>query len=98
MTLRSRIGFAGSDLVTGDEESRRRAREDLRHQQRLYVAETSSWPRLDLADLRFERHYVEHVPSGERYRIVRGEVTDALYTPATAWCIREGDPVFLEPA
>lgn len=67
--------FTDADLVTGTEESRRRAREELRRQRRLHFAESSSWPRLDLADLRFGRFYVEHTPSGTRYRVVRGEVT-----------------------
>ena len=65
--------------------------------QRLHFAENSRWPRLDLADLRLERHWVEHTPTRTRYRIVRGEVMDAQFTPATAWFLRDGQPVFLEP-
>ena len=91
--------FENEALLTGDEESRRRAREDLRRQQRMHFAEGSSWPRLDFADLRFARLHVEHMPSNQRYRIVRGEIADAIYAPAvTAWFIRDGEVVFLEPA
>ena len=87
------------ELVAGDEQSRRRTREERRKQQRLHFAESSNWPRLNLADLRFERFYVEHTPSGERYRVCRGEAMDATYSPAVAWFIgTDGGPVFLEPA
>ena len=88
-----------TELVVGDDESRRRAREERRKQQRLHFAETSNWPRIDLADLRFERFVVENTRTGERYRVCRGEAMDANYTPAVAWFIgTDGGPVFLEPA
>ena len=70
--------------------------QELRRRQRLHLAESSSWPRLDLADLDFGRYYVTHTPSGKRYKLVRGEVVDAQFSPAVAWFIREGEPVFLE--
>lgn len=99
MSVRSMLGFSDADLVTGDDESRRRAREELRRQQRLRFAENSPWPRLNFADLNFERFYVEHAPTGERYRICRGEAMDTAYSPAVAWFIgTDGGPVFLEPA
>ena len=88
--------FENEGLVAGDEQSRRRAREDLRRRRRLHFAESSNWPRLDLADLRFERFHVEHTPTRTRYRIVRGEVMDAQFTPANAWYISPQGPVFLE--
>lgn len=59
--MTSTIGrFHNEELVIGDEQSRRRAREERRKQQRLHFAESSTWKRLNLADLRFERLYVEH--------------------------------------
>ena len=79
-------------------ERKRRDREELRKRQRLHLAESTRWPRFDLADLTFERYHVVHEPSGERYRVVRGEILEVQYTPATAWFIRDGEPVFLEPA
>lgn len=98
--MNSTIGrFHDEELVTGDEESRQRAREEHRKQQRLHFAENSTWKRIDLADLRFERYLVENARTGERYRVCRGEAMDASYSPAVAWFIgTDGDPVFLEPA
>ena len=85
-----------SEPVSYEEQARRRG-EELRSRRRLHFAENSTWPRLDLDDLRFERHHVEHIPTGERYRIVRGEVMDAQFSPATAWYIgSDGGQVFLE--
>lgn len=96
----STIGtFQDEELVAGDEESRRRAREERRRQQRLHFAESSNWPRLDLADLRFGRFVVEDTRTAERYRVCRGEVMDAAHSPVTAWFIgTDGGPVFLEPS
>ena len=91
------IGSIGSFADQGDVESRRRAREELRRQQRRHLAEHSNWPRLNLDELRFERRWVVHEPTGKRYRLMRGEV-DGLHTPVTAWAIgRGGETVFLEP-
>ncbi len=90
-------GFSDEEFVTGDEESRRRAREDMRRQQRLHFAESSNWKRIDLADLRFGR-IVEDTRTGERYRVYRGEVFDAVNLPVIAWYISPEGPVFLEPS
>ncbi len=60
-------------LISDEEDRRRRELEELRRRQRMHFAEHSRWPRLDLADLRFERFYIEHAPTRTRYRIVRGE-------------------------
>jgi hypothetical protein len=84
-------------LVTDDEE-RRRARAELRRQQRQRLAEGSTRRRIDLADLRFERHGVMDLRTGKRYRVYRGEVMDAMHTPVIAWAISPDGPVFLEPA
>ena len=56
--------FSDEELVAGDEESRRRAREEHRKQQRLHFAESSPWPRIDFADLRFGRFVVENTRTG----------------------------------
>ena len=90
--------FADADLVAGTEEPRRRAREDLRRQQRLHFAESSTWPRVDLADLRFGHHLVENKRTGETYRRYQGEMLDAMHTPIVAWSITPNGPIFLESA
>ncbi len=90
-------GFSDEEFVTGDEESRRRAREEHRRQQRLHLAESSTWKRIDLADLRLGR-IVEDTRTDERYRVYRGEVFDAVNLPVVAWYIRNGEAVFLEPS
>ena len=98
--MKGTIGrFHDEALVAGDDETRQRAREDRRKQQRLHFAESSNWKRIDLADLQFGRYVVENVRTGERYRVCRGETIDAAYSPAVAWFIgTDGGPVFLEPA
>jgi hypothetical protein len=48
-------------------------------------------------DLRFGRYDVEHVQTLERFRIERGEVVHALYTPAVAFYVDGEEVVFLEP-
>lgn len=91
--------FSDEALVAGTEESRRAAREDLLRQRRRHLAEGSNWPRLEFADLRFERYYVEHARTGERYRVYRGEIMSATYSPVVAWFVgTDGGPMFLEPA
>ena len=90
--------FRSTELVVDDAERRRRDREELLKRQRLQLAESSRWPRLDLEALRFERYEVVHMPTSERYRIVRGEILDAQFTPVTAWAITPDGPLFLEPA
>ena len=86
--------FENEELVAGDEESRRRARAELRVQQRERLAEHSTWKRLDLANLRIGR-FVEDTRTGERYRVYRGEL-DAQTLPVVAWYISPTGPVFLE--
>ena len=79
----SSIGrFSDEELVIGDDESRRRAREEYRKQQRLHFAENSTWPQIDRGDLRFGRFSVENTRT--RYRVCRGEAMDATYSPAVA--------------
>ena len=87
--------FDNEELVAGDEESRRRARAELRLQQRQRFAEHSTWKRLDLANLRVGR-FVEDTRTGERYRVYRGELLDAVNLPVIAWYTAPEGPVFLE--
>ena len=99
MGFRTTLGIADRELYEGDDETRHRAREERRKQQRLHFAESPNWPRIDRADLSFGRFVVENTRTGERYRVCRGEAMDASYSPAVAWFIgTDGDPVFLEPA
>jgi hypothetical protein len=85
-----------AELATGDEELRR-AREELRRRQRQHLAEGSNWKRIDLDALAFGCHGVTDARTGERYRVYRGEVFDAVNVPVVAWFIRDGQAEFLEP-
>ena len=73
----STVGTQAS-AVTNDDAQRRRQRETF--------AMKSGWPELARADLRFDRYSVVHEPSGDEYRIYRGEVDHAIGTthPCTA--------------
>ena len=90
------LGIANRELFEGDDETRRRAREDLRRQQRLRLAESSNWKRIDLADLEFKRFLVTNARTGETLRIYRGEVLDAMHSPIVAWAIGRDGPIFFE--
>ena len=71
------------------------SREDLRRQQRQKFAEHSTWKRLDVENLLFGR-FVEDTRTGERYRVYRGELVDAVDLPVIAWYVSPDGPVFLE--
>lgn len=89
--------FENEELVAGDEESRRRARDDLRGRRLLHLAENSRWRRINLDDLRFSPHTIEDCRTGEQFKRYRGELLDAVNLPVVAWYIgSNGEPVFLE--
>jgi hypothetical protein len=91
-------GFSDQTLVEGGEPERLRQRAEQRRRQRK--AACAGLTRLELRDLSFLRYgYVEHVPSGQQFRLYRGEILDTAYGGPTAfWLDADGDPVFLGPA
>jgi hypothetical protein len=67
-------GFSDQEIVEGGEDAQRRARDELRREQRLRVAMQSGWPELARADL-IPAHLglLEHTPTGDFYAVSRGE-------------------------
>ena len=86
-----------SELVAEEDERRRRARDELRRQQRMYLVENSNWRRINWDDLLFASHTIEDTSTGEEFKRYRGEVLDAVNLPITAWAITPDGPLFLEP-
>jgi len=57
----------------------------------------AGWPCLEVADLAFGRHYVEHLPSGRLYFPHRGEVEDSVYASTSAYYVTgNGNIAFLQ--
>ena len=50
----------------------------------------AGWPRLEIADLHFSRHFIEHLPSGDLFFAHRGELGDGLYTSSAAYYMSDG--------
>ena len=73
-------------------------RDALVRAQRLRTAISGPLRELKRSDVTLGRFgMVEHT-DGSTYRIVRGEVVDALFSPAVAYFVNaNGDVVFLEP-
>ena len=73
------------------------ARTQARREQRIRFAHRCGWQEIDRRHLTFEPFgAVIHEPSGDSYRISRGEI-DAEFSPVVAYFIDPaGDPVFLE--
>jgi hypothetical protein len=68
-----------------------------REEIQLEQVRKAGWPRLEKADLRFGKHFVEHVPSGDLYQPHRGEVENTVYTSASSYYLREsGQIAFLQ--
>jgi hypothetical protein len=89
--------WSDSDLVVGDEETRREAREQARRQKQLRIAMAGNWPELERSDLEFGRFFVVHTPTGDLYRIMRGEVYGGGSDRVAAFYVdAAGDAVFLE--
>ena len=68
MTRRLRVrGFSDESLIEGGEDAQRRARDDLRRDQRVRVVMNSDWPQLARDELRpaHLRGLLEHVQTGD---------------------------------
>jgi len=83
--------LGGDDLT----ETRARAREQHRRDQRLRIAMRSQVPELRRADLEPGRFGMVEHRDGTRYRIKRGEV-DEHHCGAAYYLDQTGDVVFLE--
>lgn len=89
-------GFSDEDLITGDEETRRRARAEHRRQQDLRAALRSQLPELERSRLRFERYLIVDEKTGALYGRLRG-VVDPEDGAAIAFFITEaGEVAYLE--
>jgi hypothetical protein len=91
-------GFSDQEIVEGGEDAQRRARDELRREQRLRVAMQSGWPELARADL-IPAHLglLEHTPTGDFYAVSRGEQYGEKFDTAAAFYIDPtGAAVFLE--
>ena len=72
-------------------------RDELRRCERERFAMKSGQPELKRSDLRFERFAVVHEPSGDQFRIYRGEINTGPTHPVNAFYYDEaGGIVFLE--
>ena len=99
MKLRTTLkGFSDQALIEGGADAERRARDELRREQRLRIAMTSGKPELPRSDLApAHLGLLEHTPTGEYYAVSLGEqYGEKLDTFAAFYIDRNGDPVFLE--
>lgn len=83
-------------LIMGTDESRARARAEVREARRLDTARRSAWPDLDVSDLRFGRLHVEHEPSGDLYLPMRGELSGERDRSVAAYYVLAGEAHFLQ--
>ena len=73
------------------------ARDQERRRQRETVAMRSGWPELRRADLILARFVVVHEPTGDQYRVYRGEISTGPAHPCSAWFFaQDGSVEFLE--
>ena len=61
-----------------------------REEIQLEQVRRAGWPRLELADLVFGRHFIEHAPTGDLFFAHRGEIEDSIYTSAAAYYMTDG--------
>ncbi len=97
MKLRLR-GFSDADIIEGGQDAERRARDDLRREQRLRVATQSGKSELPREEL-IAAHLglLEHTPTGDFYVVSRGEQYGEKFDSFAAFFIAaDGDVVFLE--
>ena len=89
------LGFHDEEHV--DPERQRMKREELLRQQRLYAVRRSNWEELASSEVVFARRWVEHRPTGRRFKISRG-LLDADHSGVTAYVLTEngGDVIALE--
>jgi len=64
-----------------------------REEIQLEQVRRAGWPCLDVADLVFGKHFIEHVPTGDLYQPHRGEIEDSVYTSASSYYLREGGTI-----
>ena len=91
-------GFSDADLVEGGPDAERRARDDLRREQRVRIAMQSGKPELARSDL-VPAHLglLEHEPTGDFYSPSSAEQTGEQYDSFEAFIVeRSGDVTFLE--
>ena len=62
-------------------------REDIQ----LEHVRRAGWPRLEKTDLRFGRHFIEHLPTGDLYFAHRGEIEYSVYASAAAYYMTDGE-------
>jgi hypothetical protein len=91
-------GFSDEQTIEGGVDAERRARDELRREQRVRVAMTSGHPELARADLApAHLGLLEHKPSGEFYVVSRGEQYGEKFDTFAAFIVeRDGDVTFLE--
>jgi hypothetical protein len=74
-----------------------RARDQARREQRERIAHRAGWPELHRSDLRFGRFTIVHEPTGNTYKISRGEPEANAPSPISAYFYDgDGAIVFLE--
>ena len=91
-------GFSDAELVEGGPDAERRARDELRREQRVRIAMQSGKPELARSDL-VPAHLglLEHKPTGDFYSPSLAEQTGEQYDSFEAFLIeRSGDVTFLE--
>ena len=68
-----------------------------REEIQLEQVRRAGWPRLEVTDLHFGRHFIEHLPSGDLFFAHRGEIEDSVYTSAAAYYMTDrGELRFLQ--
>jgi hypothetical protein len=86
-----RMGGVGEPPFTDTAE-----RDEFRRQQRVNVARRSKWEELDRGEVVFAKRWVEHRPTGRRFKVSHG-LLDSVYTPVSAFVLtEEGDVIALE--
>ena len=68
-----------------------------REEIQLEQVRKAGWPCLELSDLRFGKHFIEHTPSGRLYFPHMGEIEDSsVYTSTSAYYLVGGSIAFLQ--
>lgn len=84
-------------LFSANVDTQLTSRDELRRQQRERFAMAAGLEELRRADLRFDRFSIAHEPTGDHYRVYRGEIDAGPTHPACAFSYApNGAVVFLE--
>lgn len=96
--IRRALDPSDARFATGTEAEQAEARAEWRRQRRNHEIFASKLQELSRSELAFSRRgFVEHLPSGDYYRVAQGELVDMAYTGAVAYFVNEGgDGVLLE--